>query len=537
MSEDATPAAATAQPAPQARGLAKQGVSPEVLYERYRGERGMVLKSFLKFFRDAVLYDNSWTWGQAVSVFFDHAVDGESGQQDEERRLSFHMFRSCLRRFIRQSMLVTAEAAKNIVGEADAAQLEYFRWEAFKKIVGDRLFGAPRSDNDEMLNKWFLQEPIQLLCLQNEYHLRRVYRSLVKTKEPSVRGWVDLCKADAPLSLEKTAMVKCLRELIPKDLGALRGEDQSNALRMGNHENTSHEDGAKDAPQASVTFPEFVEMTVRCALGTTPFRSAPGEPDEEEEDEENKNARSFDAANDELPFAQMRIRKIWDWLFEWLATELDKTDHKENDSSLLMEDCPAYDELYSDVHMLFAHYASGEPYSRTLDFTNPDLRLSTTDFLRQCRDSCMLDSRITLTTINAKLTEVAGSDLGTNALLNFFQWQCLLVELARVKYQELRAQDAIRILLRKWLVPMVYVDIPRTELSDLVFMPSIVTLCLTYEQHLAKMLERFTTTKEITIGPDGEPEEEREIEDDFRLKAGRGDASGENAAFLQVTSR
>jgi hypothetical protein len=118
-------------------------------------------------------------------------------------------------------------------------------------------------------------------------------------------------------------------------------------------------------------------------------------------------------------------------------------------------------------------------------------------------------------------------------VLDFFQWQCLLVMLARVKYRELRALDAIRILLRKWLVPMVYVDIPRTELSDFVFTPSIVTLCLTYEQHLARMLERFTTTKELIIGPDGEPQSEVETDDDFKLKVGAGGGDGENAEFLK----
>ena len=51
--------------APVARGISKQTVSPEVLYKRYRGERGMELRKFVKFFRNAVLYDNSWTWGQA----------------------------------------------------------------------------------------------------------------------------------------------------------------------------------------------------------------------------------------------------------------------------------------------------------------------------------------------------------------------------------------------------------------------------------------------------------------------------------------
>ena len=66
--------------APPVRSMAKNTVSPEVLYERYRGERGMELPRFLKFFRDAVLYDNSWTWGQAVTVFFDHAVDDDAGQ-------------------------------------------------------------------------------------------------------------------------------------------------------------------------------------------------------------------------------------------------------------------------------------------------------------------------------------------------------------------------------------------------------------------------------------------------------------------------
>jgi hypothetical protein len=53
------------------------------------------------------------------------------------------------------------------------------------------------------------------------------------------------------------------------------------------------------------------------------------------------------------------------------------------------------------------------------------------------------------------------------------------------------------------------------------------------------MLEFFSTSKEITIGADGEPKEERELEDDFKLKKGTEAAGGEgesrdrNSTFLE----
>jgi len=42
----------------------------------------------------------------------------------------------------------------------------------------------------------------------------------------------------------------------------------------------------------------------------------------------------------------------------------------------------------------------------------------------------------------------------------------------------------IRILIQKRLVPMVYVEIPRSDLADFVFTSRIVTLCLTYERYV-----------------------------------------------------
>ena len=56
---------------------------------------------------------------------------------------------------------------------------------------------------------------------------------------------------------------------------------------------------------------------------------------------------------------------------------------------------------------------------------------------------------------------------------------------------------------------------------------------------LSRMLELFSTSKEITIGSDGEPKEERELEDDFKLKKGSEAAGGEgegtdrNTTFLE----
>ena len=535
MAEEA--AAATAAPAadaevvlePVARGLAKASVSLEVLYERYRerGEGGMVLKRFLKFFRDAVLFDNSWTWGQAVAVFFDHAEDKSvhSDSDGDERRLSFQQFRCCLRQFIRQSVRVVVMAQElQEAEEGGVADAEYFRWEAFKQLVGARLHGSPRSDGDEMLNKWVLAEHIQLLCLQNEYRLRRVYKTLVRQSQPAARSWNDLSKDG--LLLKKEAMVKCLRNLIPQDQGVtLRGEDQSNALRYGNHENTSHEEGAKDSSQGNASFPEFIEMILRCCLGSTPFRSSTTESEEaadkeniegneealaedgkaeQKAEQDHDDARSFDIHADTMPFALQRIRKVFGWLWEWLDMELAKSSSKDNDHSLLMEDSPAYDEVYTDVQMLFAHYASGEPYSRVLDFTNPDLRLSGTDLLRQCRDTSLIDARLTLSVICDEFQTLTRHDVESGHCVSYFEWQGLMVRFASIKYSEMRVLDAIRVLLIKKLVPMVYVEIPTTDASDFVFTPRIVGLLLGYEAHVAKLLQLFATTKEIAVGPDGE---------------------------------
>ena len=129
-----------------------------------------------------------------------------------------------------------------------------------------------------------------------------------------------------------------------------------------------------------------------------------------------------------------------------------------------MEDSPTYDEVYSDMQMLFAHYASGEPYSRELDFTDPELRLSLSDLLRQCRDVSLIDSRVTLSAICAEYQRVTGLEI-TNAdkTLTCLQWQNIMVALARIKYHEIAPLDAVRILLRRWLVPMVRARRPRTR--------------------------------------------------------------------------
>jgi hypothetical protein len=73
---------------------------------------------------------------------------------------------------------------------------------------------------------------------------------------------------------------------------------------------------------------------------------------------------------------------------------------------MLMEDAGAYDTVYSDVQMLFAHYASGQPYSRTLDFTDPALRVNVPELLKCCRDTALIDSRVTLTVINEEYKRI-----------------------------------------------------------------------------------------------------------------------------------
>lgn len=50
-----------------------------------------------------------------------------------------------------------------------------------------------------------------------------------------------------------------------------------------------------------------------------------------------------------------------------------------------MEECPAYDNTFTDLGMLFAHYSSGQPYSQAMDFTDPHIRIQAQDAFRLCR--------------------------------------------------------------------------------------------------------------------------------------------------------
>jgi hypothetical protein len=70
-----------------------------------------------------------------------------------------------------------------------------------------------------------------------------------------------------------------------------------------------------------------------------------------------------------------------------------------------------------------------------------------------------------------------------------------MVRLAKIKYKELRARKAIHILLKKFLVPMVYVQVASTELTDFVYEARVVALCLSYEPHLERMLEQFSSNR------------------------------------------
>ena len=152
----------------------------EVLYERYRDDIGIPLDSFLKFFRDAILLHNSWTYGQAATCFFEMASHKPDGMGGTEPVLEYEGFHKACKRYTRQSALV-AEVAATMGRPPDGVGqdgIDEWRWTGFTALVGSNLQPEPRSKDDLLLNTWLLSTPIQIAVLESEYAMRRVYRRL-----------------------------------------------------------------------------------------------------------------------------------------------------------------------------------------------------------------------------------------------------------------------------------------------------------------------------------------------------------------------
>jgi len=302
--------ASTPGPPQRSKG---DGVTVEGLFDRYREDSGVPLDSFLKFFRDAVLFNNSWTYGQATTCFFEvatHQPDGEGGTEPILLQDAFH---AALIRYARQSSLVPDMAGPRPSADASPEEVADWRWEGFKALVGTNLQAEPRSKDDVLLNRWILSTPIQMVCLEKEYAVRRVYRCMCQAPT-----WHTL-ETNPKRKVSKTELSRMLRELIPRDRGGpLRQEDLAGAVRAGNHENTAREQGWRDTSTGDVHFPEFLEMCLRCALGSTAITMLDQHP------EDPDYQRGFDAAADNLDYALARLAVVWDVLEEWYYHDLER---------------------------------------------------------------------------------------------------------------------------------------------------------------------------------------------------------------------
>mmetsp|Transcript_10625 Transcript_10625/g.35558 ORF Transcript_10625/g.35558 Transcript_10625/m.35558 type:complete len:965 (-) Transcript_10625:237-3131(-) len=475
----------------------KHGVSLEVLYERYKEDAGIPLRRFLKFLRDAVLLDNSWTFGQAVTVFFEHSNDEERNQEAGERVLTLNDFTMCMKKVARQSLVVKESSRKFKVEDTKESQEnEYYLFEGLQRAVSERLQAVPRSDEDAMLNKFILSELIQLFCLSNEYKMRLIYKRLIK-----VKSWKEVL-ANVQAKLTKLDATKFFRDVIPKDQGAaLRQDDLYAIFRNASHEITSKESAARELSN-DFSFPEFVEILIRCALSSS-FKLL-------EEEDAKTRAFTFDVETDSVAYAAERVKAFWRLVWSWLQNEVSKEEEYKTED-VLMEDCPIYDDASIDMQMLFAHYSTGQAYTQELDFSNPNTAMGSADLIRLCRDAGMMDHRLTYTSIIEAIVHTKRSKEWLAAELNFMEWQVFFVRLAILKYVELPKMDAVTIMVKKWLLPMVYTDIAPSESSDFLFSPRVLILLISYENHTAALLKRYSTERNVTIDVEGEVVEEKDV--------------------------
>eukprot|EP00960_Hanusia_phi_P002387 68820-Hanusia_phi.AAC.2 len=481
----------------------KHGVALEVLYERYKEHAGIPLRKFLKFLRDAVLLDNSWTFGQAVTVFFEHSNDEERNQEAGERVLTLNDFTMCMKKVARQSLVVRESSRKFKVEDTrESQENEYYLFEGLQRAVSERLQAVPRSDEDTMLNAFILSEQIQLFCLSNEYKMRQIYKRLIK-----VKSWSEVLTSSQK-KLTKLDATKFFRDIIPKDQGtALRQDDLYAIFRNASHEITSKESAPRELSN-DFSFPEFVEILVRCALSSS-FKLLE-EGDEDDNSLNKTRAFTFDAETDSVAYAAERVKAFWRLVWGWLQSELSREDEYRTED-VLMEDCPIYDDASIDMQMLFAHYSTGQAYTHDLDFSNPNTAMTSADLIRLCRDAGLMDHRLTYTSIIEAIVHTKRNKEWLGAELNFTEWQVFFVRLAILKYVELPKMEAVTIMVKKWLLPMVYTDIVPTESSEFLFSPRVLILFVSYETHIAKLLTRYSTERNVTMNGEGKVIEEKDV--------------------------
>ena len=259
-------------------------INPEILFERYREGAGVTLSRFLKMCRDSLLLDNSYTYADATFTFFslcDSEDANEAAGDDDEGTafLSLDGFVSALKRIARQSSTIRDVALRSTA--ASVQDKTYQRkasvnssdvlWSSLRRHIADYLCAAPRSDEDSLLNSFILSEPVQTICFHNDLKLQKAYKRYLK-----VQCWEELAERPA-LRMSKADIQRSLRDvLLQKNQGStMRQDDLSAAVRMCNHENTAKDSGTRDTASGDVSYPEWVEIVCRCALGSTPLCAPP----------------------------------------------------------------------------------------------------------------------------------------------------------------------------------------------------------------------------------------------------------------------
>lgn len=476
---------------------------------RYRESRGVSIKKFLKFCRDALLIDNSWTYYDAILAFDQLATDdadddhfGSFAEEEEEyssRFLDYDSFIEALRRIARQSSAVedTAQLVKSHIPPVEAKDAVAVKWFAFRHYVGETLHASPKSDDDFLLMEFIFSEPVIRMIVENEYKFRRAYKRLAK-QMGKIPKWEDLA-THRTMKMDQNSVQKFLRELVGKEHGGpIRQEDWSTALRASNHETTSKDTSAKTSGET--TLPELMEMVFRCAMGGTLI----GWSMRDENAEDGSDKRYFDTERDTPASACERIEIILEFVWDWLEAERERDDKPDEDHTVLMEECPLYDTVHADLQRIFVHYSTGAQYTDNMDHTNPLVMMPSENLFRFCRDSGFMDARVTYSAIFDRYTSL-GQGKGPWQLrsINYAFFCRLLSGLARLKYEEARAVVAITMLLEQWLVPMVNIPSQSNELKEFMFTEQMLSFFLIYELHVGKMFDKHATIREVLLESSG----------------------------------
>jgi hypothetical protein len=279
--------------------------------------------------------DNSFTYSDATFTFFSLCEcedEEEASIESDPSFLSIEGFITALKRIARQNAVIR-EAANHAAASmqeskrALSGDLE-IQWTSLRRHIAEILGASPRSDEDSILNTFILSEPVQTICFHYDLKLQQVYKRYLR-----VQCWEELAERPS-LRMSKTDIQRSLRDvLLQKNQGSsIRQDDLAAAVRMGNHENTAKDNGTRDTASGDVTYPEWLEIVCRCALGSTPLCAArlgpalgdpeplPGSPaagsagDLFHPDER----RPFDAELATAEYAAARVRSLLEFMWEWL---------------------------------------------------------------------------------------------------------------------------------------------------------------------------------------------------------------------------